>query len=43
MSSQKPLPSGPHKPELLVALDRLVSFIGDDPLDAKLEAKLNDS
>jgi Domain of unknown function (DUF4863) len=42
MSDQKPLPSGPHKPELLVALDRLFAFIGDDPLDAKLEAKLND-
>ena len=42
MSSPKQLPTGPHKAELMAALETLISFIGNDPLDARLEAKLND-
>jgi hypothetical protein len=42
MNAQNELPSGKHKPELMAALDDLVKFIGDRPLDAALEADLND-
>jgi Domain of unknown function (DUF4863) len=35
------LPTGEHKPEMLAALRRLTAFIGDRPLDAKLEEDLN--
>lgn len=42
MSGEQGFPSGPHKPELMAAIAELIAFIGDDPLDAKLEARLND-
>jgi len=42
MGSPKQLPTGPHKAELMAALETLIAFIGNDPLDARLEAKLND-
>jgi hypothetical protein len=36
------LPTGPHKPILMAAVDKLLDFIKDKPLDAQLEAELND-
>lgn len=35
------LPTGAHKTELRAHLDALVDFIGDSPLDDRLEARLN--
>ncbi len=36
------LPTGPHKAALLDAVHALLAFIGERPLDAALEAQLND-
>lgn len=41
MIDQDGLPTGPHKPELVARLEQLVAFIGDSPLDAVLEDRLN--
>jgi len=41
MINQDGLPTGPHKPELVARLEQLVAFIGDSPLDAALEDRLN--
>ena len=42
MINQDGLPSGEHKGALIARLDELIAFIGDRPLDAALEAGLND-
>ncbi len=42
MSSQNQLPAGASKPEMLAAVIRLLDLIGGRPLDARLEALLND-
>jgi hypothetical protein len=42
MSNEQTFPTGPHKPALMAAVDELIAFIGDAPLDAGLEARLND-
>jgi 2-hydroxylaminobenzoate mutase len=36
------LPTGPHKPAMLAAVGRLLDFINGKPLDARLEAELNE-
>ena len=36
------LPSGAQKPALMSAITRLLDFIGDQPLDDRLQAALND-
>jgi 2-hydroxylaminobenzoate mutase len=42
MSGQDGLPTGKHKPALMTAVGALIAFIGDQPLDEELEARLND-
>ena len=42
MSGLDGLPSGLHKPAFMTAVTELIEFIGDRPLDAALEARLND-
>lgn len=41
-TNESPLPSGPSKPALIEAVRELLDFVGDKPLDAALEAQLNE-